>query len=107
MSPATKKDPENSLEVAKLRRRAEAHHSQSHAKEDRPRMEVDTQQLIHVLQVHQIELEMQNEELRLARAEGEAGLGRYTDLYGFTPVGYPTLGGDWTVGQVNLCGALS
>ena len=54
----------------------------------------ETQRLVHELQVHQIELEMQNEELQQARAEVEAVLGQYTDLYDFAPVGYFTLDRD-------------
>ena len=61
--------------------------------------------LLHELQVHQIELELQNEELRGSRAEVEAGLERFTDLYDFAPVGYVTLGRDGVVRQVNLAGA--
>ena len=48
---------------------------------------------------------MQNEELRRSRAEVEAGLERYTELYDFAPVGYLTLGRDGTIRQVNLTGA--
>ncbi|MCK7504513.1 MAG: hypothetical protein MZV70_10800 [Desulfobacterales bacterium] len=48
-------------------------------------------QLLHELQVHQIELEMQNEELLQARAEIEASLEKYSDLYDFAPAGYYTL----------------
>ena len=47
--------------------------------------------LVHELQIHQIELEMQNDELQKARAEMEAALARYTDLYDFAPAGYFTL----------------
>jgi PAS domain S-box-containing protein len=65
----------------------------------------DMQRLVHELQVHQIELELQNEELQDARAELEAGLERYSDLYDFAPIGYVTLDGDGTIGQVNLSGA--
>ena len=61
--------------------------------------------LVHELQVHQIELEMQNEELVRARQEAEALLERYTDLYNFAPIGYFTLGRDGTIQQVNLTGA--
>lgn len=65
----------------------------------------DTQKLLHELQVHQIELEMQNEELNAARAEVEAGLERYTELYDFAPIGYFTLERDGTIRQANLTGA--
>ena len=65
----------------------------------------DMQRLVHELQVHQIELELQNEELQGARAELEAGVERYSDLYDFAPIGYVTLDGDGTIGRVNLSGA--
>ncbi len=55
--------------------------------------------------MHQIELEMQNEELRESRAQVEAVLERYTDLYDFAPVGYLTLGRDGSIRQVNLTAA--
>jgi diguanylate cyclase (GGDEF)-like protein/PAS domain S-box-containing protein len=65
----------------------------------------DTQCLIHELQVHQIELEMQNEELAQARLELEVLLRQYTDLYNFAPVGYFTLLRDGEILQANLAGA--
>jgi len=65
----------------------------------------ETQRLLHELQVHQIELEMQNEELVESRAKVEVGLRQYTDLYDFAPVGYMTLNADGTIGQINLTGA--
>jgi len=61
-----------------------------------------TQRLLHELRVHQIELEMQNEELRASRAEVEAGLKRYTDLYDFAPVGYVSLSPEGTLRELNL-----
>ena len=61
-----------------------------------------SQRLLHELRVHQIELEMQNEELRVSRAEVESGLKRYTDLYDFAPVGYLTLSDEATVSELNL-----
>ncbi len=62
----------------------------------------DTARLLHELNVHQIELELQNEELMSRRAEVEAGLALYTDLYDFAPVAYASLGPDGTLAQTNL-----
>ncbi|MDP3439782.1 MAG: EAL domain-containing protein [Azonexus sp.] len=58
--------------------------------------------LLHELQVHQIELEMQNEGLRQAQAEIQAGLAGYADLYDLAPVAYLSLGRDGRIEQVNL-----
>ena len=67
--------------------------------------EADARKLLHELQVHQIELEMQNEALRQARTDAETALQQYTELYDFSPVGHFTLGRDGIVRQVNLAGA--
>jgi PAS domain-containing protein len=61
-----------------------------------------TQRLLHELRVHQVELEMQNEELRVSRADVEVGLKRYTELYDFAPVGYVTLSPEGSLRELNL-----
>ena len=65
----------------------------------------DVIRLVHELQVHQIELELQNEELQQSRAEVEAVLEKYTDLYDFAPVGYFSLDRLGNILQLNLAGA--
>jgi PAS domain S-box-containing protein len=62
----------------------------------------DVQQLVHQLQVHQIELEMQNEELRRTQAELEAARERYVDLYEFSLAGHLTLDTHGKIAESNL-----
>jgi diguanylate cyclase (GGDEF)-like protein/PAS domain S-box-containing protein len=57
---------------------------------------------LHELQVHQIELEMQNEELRRAQTELETARARYFDLYNLAPVGYLTIGEKGLIQETNL-----
>ena len=63
------------------------------------------EKLLHELQVHQIELEMQNEELQHARAALEASHNRYLNLYEFAPVGYLTLTPEGKIIEINLTAA--
>jgi len=87
---------------AQLRKAAEAHLASAPPVElpDRP-----AEELLHELRVHQIELEMQNEELRRAHAALEESRDRYVDLYEFAPVGYLTLSRDGMIAEINLTGA--
>ncbi|MFA6224468.1 MAG: PAS domain-containing protein [Desulfomonilaceae bacterium] len=63
------------------------------------------EEIIHELQVHQIELEMQNEELRRVQLELEESRDNYQILYDFSPLGYFTLTHKGLVTEVNLTGA--
>ncbi len=64
--------------------------------------EEDIRELIHELQIHQIELEMQNDELRNIQGELETARAKYLDLYDFAPCGYITLDTSQQVLEANL-----
>ncbi|MBK8482401.1 MAG: PAS domain S-box protein [Proteobacteria bacterium] len=65
----------------------------------------ELQRTLHELRVHQIELELQNEELRRAQAELEAARARYFDLYDLAPVGYCTVSATGLMLESNLATA--
>ncbi|MGA8179507.1 MAG: PAS domain-containing protein, partial [Desulfobacterales bacterium] len=62
----------------------------------------DVKKLVEDLHLHQMELEIRNEELRRAQSELEASRDRYSDLYDFAPVGYVTISEHGLILQVNL-----
>ena len=63
---------------------------------------LDAERLLQELQVHQIELELQNEELIKTRTDLETALASYRELYAFAPVGYCTLGRDGAILKANI-----
>ncbi len=97
---------QNSLaEVTELRRRAETRLRKQQSKSGSKKPVGDAQRLLHELQVHQIELEMQNAELQEARDKTEEMLEKYADLYDFAPVGYFSLDEKSLILEANLTGA--
>jgi two-component system CheB/CheR fusion protein len=90
-------------EASELRHEAER---RLRDKEALPRMaEVDARPLMHELQVHQIELEMQNEELLRAQATAQEASEKYGDLFDFAPIGYFLWDCLGRIVEVNLAGA--
>ena len=65
----------------------------------------DLKKLLHELQVHQIELEMQNDELREANETTETTLRKYTLLFDLSPIGYFGLNPDGSIRELNFAGA--
>ena len=65
----------------------------------------DVRKLVEELQIHQIELEMQNEELRSVQYELEQSRKKYSDLYDFAPVGYLTINEEGRIVEANLTAA--
>ena len=98
----------NSLADSLLRRNAEALAAANAAKSLETREALspaETLLALHELRVHQIELEMQNEELRRAQLELEGTRTRYFDLYDMAPVGYCTVSPQGLLLQANLTAA--
>jgi PAS domain S-box-containing protein len=72
-----------------------------------PRPAHSAEELLHELQVHQIELEMQNEELRRSHSALQDSRDRFVNLYEFAPVGYLTVTDEGRICEINLtCAAL-
>jgi PAS domain S-box-containing protein len=86
-----------------LRQRAERTLSGQHPQD--PPGDHDIMALIHELDVHQIELELQNEELRNAQFDLEAARDRFVDLYDLAPVGYVSLSPEGKIIEANLTSA--
>lgn len=89
-----------------LRWKAEEKLQEKEQKKSEPHLiNGDETRLLHELQVHQIELEMQNEELRKAYETAETALKKYTMLYDLAPMGYFTLDTNGGICELNFTGA--
>lgn len=92
-------------DASELRKRAEER-LRTREREGSPQvLKADALRLLHELEVYQIELELQNDELRTARDKVDAALAKYTELFDFAPIGYVTLGVDETIQQSNHAAA--
>ncbi len=89
----------------KLRRAAEDRLREAGPVAGSPRFAAESARLLHELQVHQVELEVQNAELEEARERTEVLLERYTDLYDFAPIGYFTVDAHVRILEANLTGS--
>ena len=85
------KNHEDNSEAAALRQKAEELLKSKPSKHDSQLSELENRKLIFELEVHQIELELQNETLRNAQALADAAHGKYIRLYDLAPSGYFTL----------------
>ncbi len=95
--------PREPLSAEELRRRAEEH--LAGLDEAAAAAPEELAAAVHELRVHQIELEMQNEELRHAQLELDARRAKYLELFDLAPVGYLTLSDQGIVGDANLTAA--
>ncbi|WP_234418804.1 putative bifunctional diguanylate cyclase/phosphodiesterase [Parazoarcus communis] len=102
---ATDRSTPGKPDAGDLRRRAEEGLQQQMHVPVSERSEVEVRKLVHELQVHQVELELQNEALSTAQAKLEAALARSTELYDAAPVGYFTLNRTGDIVLANLAGA--
>ena len=98
----TKKDVQSEAEI--LRQKAEEMVKKKQQKTASPFSEIEMLRLIHELEVHQVELELQNDELRRARTIAETSSSEYTNLYEFAPTGYFTLSNISEIIKINITG---
>ena len=101
----TEKEPRSDDQAADLRRRAEEKVGANQAKAQETLSPEETRRTLHELRVHQIELEMQNEELRRTQVELDTARARYFDLYDLAPVGYCTVSEKGLILEANLTAA--
>lgn len=99
------KDKTNTKLDSILRQKAEELLKKKSISTDTHYTDIEIFKLVHELDVHQIELEMQNEELHTAKIKAEAEAEKYTNLYDFSPSGYLTLSKNGEIIELNFRGA--
>ena len=98
------KNTDKKSDVTTLRQKAEEMLEKTSLKTTSHLSEIEIVNLVHELEVHQIELEMQYNELLLAKEKEEAAFEKYTELYDFAPTGYFTLSREGEIIGLNLSG---
>jgi signal transduction histidine kinase len=88
-----------------IRQKAEDKLKKQQSKINVPVTEAEILKLYHELQVHQIELEMQNKELVIAKEKAETAEEKYSELYDFAPTGYISLTQEKTISELNFVAA--
>jgi len=89
-----------------LRQKAEKVLKNEQSNEYADQSDPEILKLIHELAVHQIELELQNDEINLAKEQAaKVALQKYAELYDFAPLGFITLSDIGEIIAINICGA--
>src|ERR1035437_4342313 len=96
----------NSTTTIKLRQKAEKRLENLKLNSDLNIQEYDILKLVHELQVHQVELEMQNDEIIMAKENAENLAEKYIELYNLAPLGYFTLTKEGQIVELNHFGSL-
>ena len=99
------KNSNNKSEHSDLRQKAEELLKKKTSETKLQLSDIESLKLLHELEVHQIELELQNEELVMAKEQAETALEKYIELYDFAPAGYFTLSRKCGIIDLNFAGA--
>jgi len=99
------KEETDHIDAKMLRENAEQLLREKQKEDDAKQSGFNADKLLHELQVHQIELEMQNEELRLAWKTSETALRKYTLLFDLAPIGFFSLDAEGEIADLNFTGA--